>query len=165
MATEHKFDIFAVLKHLTDKQEQFVDNLTEEDLKALHPLVLMRWMSGTSSKVQVYALNEIANVLVFPLTKHKRLLLKVLMVCAAKNPGRYSWIKQKSSGSSKPLSTKVVGEYFKYPKRKAASAVSLIPDEDIVDMAEEMGYQPNELQKLHSEHKAAARAKNTKAPD
>lgn len=164
MAKEHKFDIFAVLNHLTNKQEQFVDNLTEDDLKNIHPLVLMRWMSGTSSKMQVYSLNEIANVLVFPLAKHKRLMLKVLMACASKNAGRYTWIKQQSSGSSKPLSVKVVGEYFKYPKRKAQTAVNLIPAEDIIAMAEELGYQHNELQKLQSEHKAATpRAKNTKA--
>jgi hypothetical protein len=161
MTTQHKFDIFAVIGNITSKQESFVDNLSEEDLKQIQPLVLMRWLSGTSSRFQTFLLNEVANVLVFPLTKHKKLLLKVLMACSDPKSGRCSWLKQEQKTVSRPISIKVVCDYFQYPRRKAIDALPLISADDLVAMANELGYQHDEITKLQREHKTP-RGKTTK---
>lgn len=152
---DYKFNIFSILSQLTSKQEQFFDSLSDEDIKDLHPLILMRWMSGTSNKLQVMLLNEIANPLIFPLYTHKRLLLKILMVCAAQTTTQYKWIKPHSPSAKLSESVKVIGEYFNYSKRKAQSAVKLISVNDIISMAEELGYQKTDIEKIRNEHKSA----------
>jgi hypothetical protein len=167
MATERKFDIFAVLDKLSRKQRSFIDDLTQDDLKAIPAVVVMRWMSGSNSKQQTYIINEIANPLVFSLYRHPRLLLQLLMVCAVPGAGRCSWIKQQKAPSSRPISVKVVMRYFDYSERRARECMALIPPMDIISMAEDLGYQPDDIKKIHLEHKDTAHASKssaTKAP-
>lgn len=157
MTTERKFDIFAVLNQLSKKHRSFIDGLTSDDLKVIPPVVVMRWMSGSSSKQQTFIVNEIANPLVFDLYKHPRLLLQLLMVCAVPSAGKCGWIKQQKSSPAKPISTRVVMKYFDYPQRRAVECVDMISPTDIFSMAEDLGYQPDELKKLYLEHKTASK--------
>ena len=116
----------------------------------------MRWLSGVNSKYQVYAINEIANPLIFELGKHKRLLLKVLAACSSKTAGRCNWLKSQTAKSQKPVSERVIMAYFNYPRRKAKECVELVPYTDLISMAEDLGFQADDMQKLRREHKTAA---------
>ena len=167
MATERKFDIFVILDKLSKKQRSYIDGLTADDLKAIPPVVVMRWMTGTGSKQQTYLINELANPITFSLYKHPRLLLQMLMVCAVPGAGRCSWIKQQKAPSSQPISVKVVMRYFDYSERRARECMALIPPMDIISMAEDLGYQPDDIKKIHLEHKDTAhvsKSSATKAP-
>ena len=79
MAT-HKLDIFRILNNI-NKKIDFYDTLTTEEQKSIQPLVLMKWLSGTSSMRQIAFLNEIVNPYIFTLSNHKKLLIWMLTIC------------------------------------------------------------------------------------
>ena len=151
---KYKFDIFKILDKLNLKDNEFFQQLSEEDLKSLHPLVLMRWMSGTQEARQVYFLNELINPLVFPLGKHKQLLLKLLMICGPGKPRRYNWIKPKGKKmSSTPKSLELVKLYYGYNTTDALEAIKLLSNEDILELAEYFGKQNTETKEIEKELK------------
>lgn len=152
---KHKTDIFEVLGNLNKKNEDYITSLPDDQQKAIQPLLLQRWMSGTSDARQVYLLNEVANPYVFSLYKHKQLLWQLLTVCAPGKFAKYQWMSQKGAGAvNKPLSTQVVSEYYKYSTRHAKDAVAVLSAEQILELAQELGYQPDEIAKIKKEHNA-----------
>lgn len=151
---KYKFDIFKILERLSVKDRAFFDNMSEEDLKALQPLVLMRWLSGTSDARQIFFINEIANSMIFPLSKHKRLLLDLLMVCSSGKSKRYFWNKAKNNKkTSMPLTIGVINQYFGYSTLEAMLALPNLKDEDILGYATYLGYQTTEIKALTKELK------------
>jgi hypothetical protein len=70
---------------------------------------------------------------------------------------RFVWQKQLSTaGTGKPISTQTICDYFGYSKRDASEALNILKAEDILSMAEELGYQPDTLTKLRKELKLTA---------
>lgn len=155
MSSKHKLDLFDVLGKLSRKNCDFYDDLSEDEQKALHPLVVMRWLSGINSERQVVFLNELVNPLVFPLTNHKKLLVQLLSICTPGHVVRYKWNKaktKKKSGQTAILG--VVQEYFNYSSAHAADALPLLSDADILGYAENLGRQPDEIRAIKKELKA-----------
>lgn len=154
-AAKHKTDIFAILGNLNKKNEAYYSELPDDQQKAIQPLLLQRWMSGTSDARQVFLLNEVANPFVFSLYKHKELLWHLLTVCAPGKFAKYQWMSQKGAGSvNKPVSTEVVMKYYGYNTRHAKDAVELLSADQILELAQHLGYQPEEIAKLKKEHNA-----------
>lgn len=150
----YKHEVFDILNRISNKDNTFFDQLSDADLKDIHPLVIMRWLSGIASKQQVFLLNEVVNPYVFSLSQHKRLLIKLLTIACSGKTYRYSWSKPLSkAGSSKPISLRVIGEYFKYSRKHAEQAIDLLAPDDIIAMAHELGVQADELTKLRKELK------------
>jgi hypothetical protein len=151
---KYKFDIFKILNHLSLKDEHYFNSLSEEDRKSLQPLVLMRWMSGTSDARQIFFLNELLNPMVFNMNKHKLLLLYLLTICAPGKTKKYFWNKAKSQKkSSLPIATEVVQKYFGYSSKHARDALPLLSTEDIISYAEHLGYQTIDIKALTKELK------------
>lgn len=151
---KYKFDIFQILEKLSTKNRNFFESMSEEDLKAIQPLVLMRWMSGTSNSRQIYFLNELVNHFVFSLTKHKMLLIDLLMICGSGKPQRYNWLKPKSKKTtSTPKAIEVIKEYYGYSTLEAIEALPLLDATDIISYAEYLGKQPDELKVISKEVK------------
>ena len=151
---KHKYDIFAVLGNLNNKNHSFYKEMSTEEQKAIAPLVVMRWMTGTKSARQVYFINELVNPYVFPLAAHKELIIKLMTICAPGKFQKYNWIKPlNKKSSSTPLSVDVIREYFQYSTREAQDSIPLLSNEDIIDYAEQLGYQTDELTKLKKELK------------
>jgi hypothetical protein len=148
---EHKLEIFRVLGELDKKNIKFFDSLSEEEKKAFQPLVVSRWLSGTSNKQQLFLLNEIVNPYIFSLAKHKPLLYKLMTICTAGSLQRYVWNKQLSKGSTHPFTTKTIQQYFGYNSRDAEKVIPLLLIDDISTMAEDMGWQDEDLNKLRKE--------------
>ena len=151
MEAKHKLDIFAVLAALDRKDVEFFTNLTPDEQKSIQPFVLMRWLTGTYNKRQVFLINEIVNPYVFNMNNDKELLWKLLTICTTGKPQRYVWNKPGLKGSNNPTATKVVQQYFGYNSVDAAKSVKLLAHDDIVMMAEELGWQDEELNKLKKE--------------
>lgn len=157
-----KLDIFRVLGAADSRNPAFYRNLTDEERKELQPFLVMRWMSGTSSASQVYMINELVNPYAFSLTQHKELLWKLLTVANDGRRARYIWNKLPSRPESgKSTAVKVVKAYFKYNTTDAIAALNLLSKEDVTAMAEEMGWQSDDVSKVKREIKTDSDTKRS----
>src|SRR5271157_4210483 len=147
-----KLDIFDLLGKLNNpKSGDIYSKLTEEEKKGFAPIVVMRWMSGTSDERQIMLLNEFVNPYVFALGKHPHLLMLLLQVASSKTNKRYSWLGIKSKRKNIE-SMKVVGEYFDMSDREVSTLNPFPPEAEVMQMAEELGWQKDELTKLKKEY-------------
>lgn len=150
----YKLDIFNILDRVSRKDSTFLSTLSEEEVKALQPFLIQRWLSGTSDARQIYFLNEVVNSYIFTLPKHKELLWQLMTICTTGKATRYTWNKLPgSTTTSKPIATRTVSEYFNYSKRDAVSALQLLSMEDVLQYAVELGTQKDDLAKIKKEMK------------
>lgn len=156
MSTQkYKLNIFDVLGKLSTGDVAFYDKLTEDEEKALQPLVVMRWLTGADDARQLYFLNELVNPLVFPLTNHKKLLVQLLSICTSGRTNRYKWTKAKSKKTAKAAaSVSVIKDFFGYNTRHATDALPLLDDEAVLFYAEQLGRQPDEIRAIKKELKS-----------
>jgi hypothetical protein len=147
-----KLDIFKVLGELSSGDHMVYRRLSDDEKKGFAPLVIMRWMTGTSDERQIMAINTFANKVIFPLGKHPELLSMLLASCSSKVSRRYQWLGIKSS-KKKSLSRQVVQDYFDYSSLEMRKMTVLPPAEEIVEMAEALGWQKDEMAKLKKELK------------
>ncbi len=147
-----KLDIFDVLGKLSTRDHMLYRRLSDDEKKAFSALVVMRWMSGTSDRAQIVALNTFANKAIFPLGKHPELLAMLLASCATGKTRRYQWLGLKA-GKKKTLAKKAIQEYFDYSSQEVRKLTTLPPEEEIVMMAESCGWQKDEIAKLKKELK------------
>lgn len=149
-----KLDIFGLLGKIDKKNSgDIYASLSEDEKKGFAPLVVMRWMSGTSDAQQIMLLNSFINPLVFVLGKHPHLLMRVLQVCSSKVSKRYQWLPVKSKKKNTE-SLKVVGEYLEMSQREVKMLNPFPNDSEIMQMAEELGYDKDVLKKIEKELKA-----------
>lgn len=151
MAGEHKVDIFKLLDRLSLGEKDVFSSFTPEEQKTIAPLVIMRWLSCTSSPGQILKLNYFVNHLVFVFAKHPDLLMKLMACCTDKRSTRYTWLGVKKSGGSKKLSVQVIQAYYNYSSREAVQYLPLLTKEDILGMAEQLGWDKPEIVKLKKE--------------
>lgn len=147
-----KLDIFFTLKHLSTKNRTFLEDLSEEEIKGFAAVVVLQWMAGTKSPFELYMLNELVNPFVFSLYKHPILLAKLMTIPTSGKATRYQWIK-KTKLSSFPMSIEVIKAYYGYSTKNAKPALKCLSKEDVLELAEELGYQKQELAKLKKELK------------
>lgn len=144
------FDLFAFLGQLNRRDLQAFDKLTEAGQKAAHPLVIMRWLSGTSDEAQIMRLNEFANRYVFSLGTEKPLLFKLLAAACTGKTQRASWIKGPGSKSEK-LAIEAIKTQYECSTREAQDYLPLLDPADVVRFAEDAGWDKDQLKKLTTE--------------
>lgn len=150
-----KLDIFKVLGDLSTGDHLTYRKLSDEEKKGFAPLVIMRWMTGTSDPSQIITMANFANKAIFPLGKHPELLAMLLASCSTqKRQRRYNWLGVKSS-KKKTLARQAVQEYLDYSSQEMRKLTLLPPDEEIIEMAEACGWQKDEISKLKKELKDA----------
>lgn len=141
-------DIHQVLADISSKDVgKFAALSAEEMAKIPAPIVLMRWMYGTRSKEQILRLNDLVNTTVFHTYKHPRLLVYSMMVSAA-GKGKNRWIPKAGKSSKKAAVISCISEYLDCTEREARETSELISLDDVLDMATEMGYSPEEISKI-----------------
>jgi len=150
-----KLDLFnVVLPNISKKNNKFYSNLSEEEKKELSPLVVMKFLSGTSNARQVFFLNELVNTFVFTLAKHKELLVYLMTICTTGTCHRYTFPKAKGNKSpNTPKTIKIITEYFKYSTKEAKAALEIITNAEILSLAEQLGRQPKEISEIKKELK------------
>ena len=160
MKTEkkHKLNIFEVLGNISKKNPDYYNTLTEEEQKALMPLVVMRWLTGTNDARQIYFLNELVNPFVFSLANHKELLVDLMTTCCSGSSRRYNWKRVQSKKTTKsPTVVGVIRDHFGYSTIDAVDALPLLADSDIMEYAEHLGRQPDDIKKIKKELKTRAK--------
>lgn len=157
MAVEKKFalDIFAVLDKLNQGDLHLWEKLTEEERKGFSPYIVTRWLSGTSDPMQIIFVNELVNSQIFQLgPSHTELICKLMACCGNRKRQRFQWIADSKGGKkSSSLALEVLKEYYEYSTREAKEALDVLSSADIYELAEEIGWQPDELKKLKKELK------------
>jgi hypothetical protein len=146
-----KLDIFRVLKALDNKDVNFFSSLTDDEKKDLQPFLVARWLSGTYSKQQVYLINEVANEYLFSLYKHKELLWYLMTMCTTGKLQRYAWNKSVANTSSTPIAVNIIKQYFGYCRKDAERVVKILAPHTIEEMAMDMGWQDDDLNKARKE--------------
>lgn len=153
-AKQYKLDLFGFLSNVSRKNEKFYKTLSEEEIKEVSPLIMMRWLSGTNDARQIYFLNELVNPFVFTLGKHKELLVGLMTLCSSGRDQRYKFPKAKSKKTSKtPKAVEVIKEFFSYNTIDALEVLSMISNDDILSFAEQLGRQPPEITAIKKELK------------
>lgn len=147
----YALDVFDLLGKIDNpKSGDIYKSLSEAEQKGFAPLVVMRWMSGTSDEQQIMLLNEFANPSIFTLGKHPHLLMLLLQASSSKTKKHYQWLSVKAKKKN-PITLAVIKEYFGMSSREV-SLMSLLPtNEEIIRMAEDIGYQKDEIKKLEKE--------------
>jgi hypothetical protein len=144
------FDLFQFLGKLNRRDQHAFTELTEEGQKAAHPLVIMRWLSGTSDPAQIIRLNEFANKYVFSLGHDKELLFKLLAAACTGRVNRTTWLKGPTSTSTKLAIAAIMAKY-QCSTREAKEYLPLLEAADVVGYAEDAGWEADQLKKLKLE--------------
>lgn len=145
-------NIFDTLKKIDHRQEDYYDNMMETDQKQLHPLVMTRWMSGTSDPAVIQMLNLTNNRYNFHLVNHKPLLMRMLLLAASGQSRRYQWL-AKTKEVSQARSLKAIRAYYNCSQREAELYMKSHTHEEIVEMAQYVGWQDDEIKALEKEAK------------
>lgn len=134
---KYNTDIFEILANIDAKNIDYIDKI-EKDFNAY---VIMQWMAGLSNPRTVFFLNELVNPFVWAFVKrHKRLLYYLMTVCADGHKKRYRWIKSKKTHRH-PKSVEIIQKFYGYNSQHAVDALPCFSKEDIIEMAEQLGYQ------------------------
>lgn len=153
-AKNYKLDLWGLLNKLDKKQIDIWKGYNDDERKEISPLIIMRWLSGTSDKRQIIFLNELVNKLVFQLGDHKELLIKLLAIANSGIPRRYYWLSQKSSASEKHGAKKallVIEQYYQCSHKESKSYLNMLEEADVIEMAESLGLQKEEIRSLKQE--------------
>jgi hypothetical protein len=145
------FDLFQGLSDLSKRDVYWYKKLSDDDKKAAAPFVIARWMTGTNDIAQLVRLNTFVNPYIFSLGTEKGLLFSLLAASATGKSKRYSWIKAPGAKSATKLRLEVIKQYYEVSTREAAGYADTIEAEDILAMAEECGWEKEEIAKLKKE--------------
>lgn len=142
-----KLDIFEVLRNLNRKNLKYYDGLPPDLQKAAAPLVVMRWLSGTSDRDQVLRLNQMVNPYVFSL--NAGMLFKLMAIAATGRDTKCSWVGGKKKSNTNTI--ELLSRYFECSKIEAKGYVELYNNDDLLVFAEELGYTDKQNKELFQE--------------
>ena len=149
--TNYKVDIFKILNGISQNDLSLIDTLSEEELKELSPFLLQLWLKGADNNVngRILLMNELLNPYTFSLSQHKKLLYKLMCVCNGfKIPTRFHISKRKKKTVQKHI--KIIMEYYQCSEREAIDYGDIFEKTDIIVIAENMGYDSNEIKDITS---------------
>jgi hypothetical protein len=152
MADRDSFDLFDTLNRLGRRDMKVFESLSEEGQKAVAPLVLMRWLSGTADPAQIVRLNALVNPHVFSLGRDKALLLKLLAAACTGRGGRVAWLKGPAAKGDR-LAVRVIAERYGCSAREAAAQRDRLGAEDLLELAADLGWPAEDVKKLDAELK------------
>ena len=147
--SKYSLDIFSALDSLTAGDLSWYDKLPAEQKKEAAPLIIMRWLSGTSDPAQIVRINTAVNPYIFSLGADKALLFKLLAAATTKSRKRYSWLKYPGAKND-TLSKQIIKEYFGCSTREV-EFFRPQDDNDLIVMAEELGWDQLQIKKLLTE--------------
>jgi hypothetical protein len=153
MTTEKTFklDIFKILGQINSRDLHVYEKLSDEEKKGFTPYIISQWLYGTNNLRQVMFLNELVNPFIWSLGKHPELLVKLMACCGTGSYNKFSWIPFSKKEKQKTQSILIIMQYYDFTEREAKSNLHLLTKDDIIEMAEELGLQNDEISKLKKE--------------
>lgn len=147
----HEFDLFAGLAQISKKNYSWYSDLSPEGKKSAAPFVIARWMTGTTDQAQLIRINSFVNPYLFTLGQEKDLLFKLLSASATGRNVRYNWIKSPGAKATVKLKVEAIKQYYEVSTREANLYIKNISDDDIMEMAESLGWDKTEINSLKKE--------------
>jgi hypothetical protein len=150
---KYKYDLFTVLGKLYTKNSEFFDQYDEETQKAIQPFLLQRWLASYNNGRQIVYLNELVNPFTFALYKHKKLLVQLLTVCTDGTIHKSSYLAApKKTSATESIS--VLQQMYGFSVKQANESLKCLTEQQILDYAEQLGYQKEQLAKIRKEFNA-----------
>lgn len=149
---KHKLDIFKLMKNISNSNTKYWGTLNEDEIKAFSPFVLTRWLSS-NSEYEIQMVNQLVSKYVFTLgTKHKQLMFNLMCISTIPN-SRYSYKKRSANQLKFPKTTKIISEYLGYSIKDTLDVASMYSNENVLEMAEELGLQKTDINVIKKELK------------
>lgn len=145
---KNNFDLFVGLSALSKGDKEWFKNLTPEGQNAAAPFVMARWMTGTSDQAQIIRINTVVNPYLFSGSADKSALFKLMASAATGKNSRYNWIKGPGN-KAKKFSIECIKAYYDCSTREAVTYK--VQAEDLIEMAEELGWDSDTIKKLKKE--------------
>lgn len=139
-----KFDIFPFLAKLNRGDFLAYQKLDSDDQKQVSAFTCMGFLSGTTDRLQVVLLNQFVNTYVFTLPKEQLFLL--MGISTSGRVGSVKWPGQLKNSNTGAL--KVISEFYECSSREALLMVQNFTQDEVVAMAEQLGYAEDDLKKL-----------------
>jgi len=130
-------DIFKFFEKMNHERFEYVDELSDDDIKKLNAFMLLQWVNGSKSNsvAHVMLTDEFVNDRVFSLYQHPRLLLK-LLIAANGGMGNTRYGFDKSVTSEKEKEIKQIASYYKVGYNTAKQYSRILSEEDIKTIKE-----------------------------
>lgn len=144
-----------VLPKLDARDFQWAKDLSDDELKAAAPFIIMKFMSASSSKgfeeYHIMAVNEVVNKNFWEVSNHKKLQMMLLAACGT-GKKQYHYFPGKSPKDTAKY--KYLRE--KYPLWKADEIEMMmekLSGSDMISLAKSFGMQDENLAKFEKELK------------
>jgi hypothetical protein len=146
-------NIFDLLKKIDIKDIHYYNSLDDAQKKGFVPVVIMQWLMCCEDDLQRIMVNEYVNKYVFKLYKHPELLYQLMVCCTTGNPKFYKWNKNNNASTKFPKSIKIIKDHLQISTKRAIADFHLIPNEEILMLACDLGYQKDDFKDLQNELK------------
>lgn len=144
-------DLFEGLAKISKKNYTWYSELSDSGKKSAAPVVIARWMTGTSDAAQLVRINTFVNPYLFSLGQEKGLLFKLMSAASTGRNVRYNWIKAPGAKTSVKLKIEAIKQYYEVSGREAVIYLKNISNDDIIEMAEDLGWDKSEITSLKKE--------------
>ena len=146
--SSYKLNLTKVLTNINASNFDFIDTLSDEELKGFTPYVLIKYLKHPDCNFEVrnILLNEVLNPYIISLSKHPKLLYKLMCIACGMNDGaRYNYMK---TTNNTDMRHKIIGEYYEYTYNEGLEVINIFNDSDFIEMAEDMGYDSKDIKKV-----------------
>ena len=151
---QYKFNIFKVLEHITNGDYEWIETLSDGELKEVQPYVLQMWLKGANNNLdaRLQMMNVTSNPYLFSLGNHKKLLYKLLCVANGFGISTRCTFKKSAKKTEPNRCLRLLSDTYDFGIMEARAALDVLSEEQLIEIAESNGYQSDEIKELKNEY-------------
>ena len=132
-----KFDIQYVLKRFQHGDYEFVNNLSDDDLKELNPFVMLMWAAEPMDNIeaQKIVLDDFIGDKFFELYKHPKLQMMLMIAAVSGFSGGYRFMRP-SKKSEHDKTVELVMREFSCDRNAATEYLEFLTEDDLAELKE-----------------------------
>lgn len=132
-------DIFKFFNKMNSGDYEYIDKMEDDEVKDLSAFVLLMWVNGAQSNEAEHIIltDMYCNEMVFSLSRHPRLLLK-LFVAANSGFGSTRYKFKKSTSKDESASLRDIAEYYGVGLHEAKDIRLVLKDKELKQLREEV---------------------------
>lgn len=134
-----KPDLFELLKRIDLGDYQYISSMSDAEKKSVPPFILLKWMAFTDDKNKMLMLASAANQQLFKLYRFPDLCYNLLCVSGTNNPEFYKWRKRKVVATTRPITVRLLKEYYKIGTTEATEDSILMNLDSMLAIVDALG--------------------------